>query len=287
MNKKTAILISILVIALVTMACGIEFNLPDREVKTGPLQTVDLQSNVPDNLPAILDLEFGAGELNITPGNVTGLFSGKAIFNVPDLAPVIEADGNIVRIKTGNLEIKGIPNFEEDIRNEWILSLGNVPISLEIGAGAYSADYELGGLSISKLKITDGASSVKLKFSSPNLVQMESFVYETGASKVSLKGLANANIKEMVFRGGAGDYELDFSGLLVQDQDIKIESGISKVKIIVPEGTAAQVKFASGLANIEVSGNWIKQGELYLLAGTGPVVMIEASIAAGTLELDQ
>lgn len=287
MNKKTAILMSILVIALVTMACGIEFNLPDREVKTGPLQTVDLQSNVPDNLPAILDLEFGAGELNITPGNVTGLFSGKAIINVPDLAPVIEADGNVVRIKTGNLEIKGIPNFEEDIRNEWILSLGNVPISLEIGAGAYSADYELGGLSISKLKITDGASSVKLKFSSPNLVRMESFVYETGASKVSLKGLANANIKEMVFRGGAGDYELDFSGLLVQDQYIKIESGISKVKIIVPEGTAAQVKFASGLANIEVSGNWIKQGELYLLAGTGPVVMIEASIAAGTLELDQ
>ena len=67
-----------------------------------------------------------------------------------------------------------------------------------------------------------------MKFPKLNRVEMDSLYYQTGASNVHLSDLANANFASMVFRSGAGNYTLDFSGELQRDAEVKIESGISQ-----------------------------------------------------------
>ncbi len=286
MKNRRLIIILIIAVMLVTMACGIQINLPERVIKTGQVQTEPISIAIPDGPTANLSLKFGAGELTITPGAQGVLVDGQATFNVPDLAPEIEETAEKITLQTGTFELDGFPNFEDDVKNEWDLKLASYPMELEIEAGAFKGDYQFGGLALTNLFIRDGASEVKLDFRVPNLVSMETFRYETGASKVELTGLANANFQFLTFRGGAGDYVLDFSGNLTQDAVVRIQSGVSRIKIIVPEGVPAKVLFSGGLANIDLDGEWMSEGTRYSNPGSGPMLTFEVDLAAGSLELD-
>jgi hypothetical protein len=274
-------------LALVTMACGITINIPIPvdEIAAGPTRTKEIVVREPDASVADLTLVFGAGELSLEPGADEDLVSGTATFNVEDFEPKIDVDGEKVRIETGDLEIKGIPDFGNDIKNEWELALGDMPMNLTINAGAYQGDLELGGLSLKSLEIGDGAANVRVKFSEPNKVEMESLRYTTGASNVEISGLANANFTSLIFRSGAGDYTLDFSGKLLQDAVAVIESGISQMAIVVSEDTNARVIFKGGLTSVSASSEWSKSGDTYVLEGDGPTLTINVDMGAGNLQL--
>jgi len=271
--------------SLVTLACGITIDLPIDEITVGPTRTVDIQVPEPDADEAKVTLTFGAGELTIRPGEIEALISGTATFNVPDFEPKINVNGDRVRLETGELEISGIPNIQADIKNEWELTLGDFPMNLDINAGAYKGYYDFGGIPLHSLEIADGASEVRLNFSEPNPVEMSRLSYITGASNIRLSGLANANFATMVFRCGAGDYTLNFSGELKRDGEVNVESGISHLVIIVPEGVSARVFFRGGLTDIDASGSWRKTGDVYVLEGSGPELIINVDMGAGNLEL--
>lgn len=285
MLRKSIILV-VSVLALVSLACGITINLPVKEINTGPTVTEEVTVPVPDDGEARLTLEFGAGELTLAPGAQNALVSGEAVYNVQDLRPEIDISPGSAAVRTGDLEITGIPNFNDKYINRWDFMLGSLPMDLTIKAGAYEGDLELGGLSLTDLTVTDGAAKVDLRFSEPNLVDMQTLRYETGASNVEIFGLANANFEDMVFKSGAGDYTLDFSGELLRDATVTIDAGLSSVRIVIPEGTAARVLVDRGLADVDISGRWEKSGNTYTLEADGPRLTINVNIGAGSLELD-
>jgi hypothetical protein len=282
-----SIFIVIVVLALVSMACGVNINLPAKQVKVGPAVTEDIHVSRPSGADVVtkLTLGFGAGELSLAPGAQSALVEGKATYNVSDLKPKVTEDGSDIQIETGDWEINSIPKFGNDFKNEWDLKLGDAPMDLLINAGAYKGTFDLGGLALQSLRISDGASDVRLDFSSPNLVDMDTLRYTTGASHVELSGLANANFDNLVFKGGAGNYRLDFSGELKRDATVTIDAGFSGLTVIVPEGVSARVFVDSGLANVDVGGQWEKSGDEYSLAGEGPRLTINVNIGAGSLTL--
>jgi len=275
----------VLVLALVTMACSFTVNLPVNEMNVGPTQTDTIEVAAPDSTSAKVYLSFGAGELKLSPGADKGLIQGTATYNVEDLKPEVDINGSTIRVKTGQFRLSGIPRFSNDFKNEWDLELGDTPMDLDVEAGAYKGRFDLGGLSLQSLQVSDGASDVELDFSEPNSVEMDEFRYSTGASSVELTNLANANFNSMVFRSGAGDYRLDFSGELQRDAQVRIESGISQVVILVPQGVSASLRFEGGLSNISLSGDWQKSGNQYTHSGSGAQLNIEVSMGAGNLEL--
>ncbi len=283
--KAKAALIAVLALSLVTMACSININLPDRVNKVGPLQTQEINVPIPNTAESRLELRFGAGELKLAPGAEGALVKGLATYNVTDLAPEIEINGDEAIIRSGTLEINGIPRFNENVRNEWNLQLGLTPLRLFVKAGAFKGEYELGGLALNELDIADGASDVNINFSLPNLVEMDRLRYDTGASNVTLKNLANANFQMLTFRSGAGDYVLDFGGKLKRDSFAHLESGMSSLRVVVPVGTKAVLTFTGGLASVDAGGEWQKDGDQYFMAGEGPTLVIEVDMSAGNLEL--
>jgi hypothetical protein len=287
MNRKMIIL-AIMTLALVSLACSFTINLPGTEVKTGPTEIENINVPYLTDRQAIADvtLHFGAGNLSLQPGATDALISGMAKFNVADFNPTISIDSNNINIEQGNIQLTGIPYINTDIVNDWTLSLGERPMSLVIKAGAYTGNYELGGLSIHSLSISDGASKVELSFSKPNLIEMTSLNYTTGASSVSMSGLGNANAATVSFNGGAGSYTLDFSGQLQRDVTVNVDSGVSSVTIIVPSGTPAQVDTASSLISVSTSGSWEQHGNLYQLSGSGYTISVQVKMGAGSLKLD-
>lgn len=282
---RKPLIAAILVFALVTMACGVNLNLPE-DIKTGPTVTEDINVPAPDAAgPVGLTLSFGAGEIKLEPGSQADLVSGTVRYNVPDFKPEITTEGDDVTIEQGNLNVSGLPNFEEKVINEWEFKLADQPLNLSIKAGAYKADYELGGLSLNRLDVSDGAAEVNLAFSEPNAIELQSFDYSTGASDVTLEGLGNGNISTMTFRAGAGSYRLDFTGALQRDMEVLIESGISSVVVVVPDGVPAEVSFEGGLSNINTFGDWQREGSQYTKPGEGFKIEIRVKMGAGSLEL--
>lgn len=278
--------IILIVTMLVTMGCGFTFTIPVTDVKTGPTVIEEIEVPIPEGAEVVdLTFGFGAGEMRLSPGDEGALVRGTATYNVDDFKPEIITSGDSVRINTGDLELKGFPNFGKKLENEWSFELAPVPMNLRIEAGAYKGRMELGGLALESLRVIGGASDVRLAFSKPNIVPMSLFRYDTGASSVTLEGLANANFDKMRFEGGAGEFSLDFSGELKRDATITIDSGLSSVKIIIPRGVAAKVFFDGGLSNVDVDGSWEKVGNVYSTSGDGPQLTINVNLGAGNLEL--
>lgn len=287
MSRKS-ILAFFLVLALITMSCSFTVNLPNSRVQTGPTRTENIDIPYSASGDANLTLAFAAGELNVTPGGSDALVSGTAVYNVDDLKPFISGAGSNLRLQTGQDEIKfnGIPSFGDNLKNQWDIALGNTPMNLTVTAGAYKGNMDLGGLSLKSLHIADGASQVKLTFSKPNQVGMSLLRYETGASSVSLLGLANANADSIEFRSGAGDYTLDFSGNLLRDTNVNVHSGISKITIYVPSASNATVTFNGGLSSLNTTGNWQKSGQTYAYSGGGANLDIAIEMGAGSVDLN-
>jgi hypothetical protein len=286
MSRKSFLAIFI-VLAVVTMSCSLTVNLPVTRVQTGPTRTENINIPYPDSGDANLTLAFAAGELNVTPGGNDALVSGTAIYNVDELKPFISSSGADVRLQTGQNEVKfnGLPYFGDNLKNQWDLTLGQAPMDLTIMAGAYKSEMDLGGLSLKSLRVTDGAAQVKLKFSRPNQVEMSLLHYETGASDVSLSGLANANADSIEFRSGAGNYTLDFGGDLLRDTQMDVRSGMSKVTIYVPSNANATVAFSGGLSSVNTTGNWQKSGQTYSYSGGGVNLNINIDMGAGSVDL--
>jgi hypothetical protein len=280
MLRKLFIFIAVL--ALATLACGFNIDLPQK-AQPGPDVVDDINVDYPDAEETSLKLSFGAGDLILSPG-IGQLVEGTATYNYKELKPEVITDSGNVEVKMGNVGVNVIPSLD-GLKNEWDFKLGDQPMSLTIESGAYDGTFELGGLSLTNLTVKDGAAHTDLTFSEPNQTEMSVFSYSTGASDIKMKGLANANFSIFDFSAGAGDYTLDFSGELQRDASIKIESGFSNVMVIIPEGVNAEVTVDSGVSNVSAGSNWSQNGNVYKQKGEGPTLTFVIELGAGNLTL--
>jgi hypothetical protein len=234
-----------------------------------------------------VQLVMGDGKLTLSPG-AAGLVSGTIDYNVGAWKPKIARSDTRVTIKQGSTE--PVSGGDATVVNEWNLQLGAAPMRLQITAGAYQGVFDLGGLSLQQLDIVDGAAKTQVDFSSPNPSQMERLRYVTGASTVTLTGLANANPAAMEFAGAAGTYVLDFSGQLRSDAKVKITVAGGTLRIEVPGTTRARVTMKGTTAQVATQGAWTIDGATYstpaVVSGAGgKSLTLELQMAAGSAVL--
>ncbi len=277
---NTRFISAFLVLALASLACGFNIDMPKMPTP-GPEVTEEIVIPVPDTDEVSLKLSFGAGDMTLAPG-AKEFVEGTATYNYDAFKPEVVVDGGDAQIKMSKVD--SLPSFN-DLKNEWDLKLGDTPMDLTIESGAYNGTFELGGLSLNNLTVQDGAANVELTFSEPNLVEMSTFRYETGASDVKMTGLANANFSLFDFSSGAGDYTLDFSGELQRDASVTVSSGLSNIILVIPEGVNAVVTIDSGASNVSVGSEWSQSGDIYKQKGEGPTLTIVINIGAGNITL--
>jgi hypothetical protein len=284
MMKRSSWLMGLAALTAATLACSLDVNVP--RVTTVPTQTLTISEPAPDGgSSAAVQVSMGAGTLNIGPG-APGLVAGTVQYNVAEWKPVVTRAGGTVTIERGQPKNNvGLPESGSTIVNDWALQLGRAPLALTVNAGAYQGTLNLGGVPLTSLTVHDGASNAKVTFDTPNPQTMSALTYDTGASTVTLTGLANANTPSMAFTGGAGDYQLDFSGQLQHDVAVTVKAGVSTVRLVVPAGVSARVNVAGGLSNVNTDGAWTHAGSSYTQTGSGPTVTINVDMGVGSLKL--
>jgi hypothetical protein len=282
---KPPIWIVITVLLSASLACSI--NLPDvPRLKTGPTETLTINEAAPADgtVPTVI-LNMGAGRLDLSGGSES-LLSGEIQYNVAEWKPSVTNAAGLVTVTQGDSgDNVGIPESGAQVVNEWILQLGNAPMKVTVNAGAYDGVLDLSGVPLQSLSINDGASKAEVRFDSLNPEVMESLTYKTGASTVKLTGLANANFETLDFAGGAGDYMLDFSGVLQRDATVKVVSGVSNVRIVVPAGMTANVDVSGAVSNVNTEGTWTVNDKHYEVTGSGPTLTITVEMGVGNLTL--
>jgi hypothetical protein len=288
MTHKSKILAAVLALSLAALACGVTINLPENAIEIGELVTNTISIPVPNpGEPAHLKLSFGTGRMILSPGAPEGLVYGTAKYNVTELAPTMTTNGNNIELKSGTFEydITGLPNFGQ-IENTWDLQLSSHPMGLEIRAGAFQAELELGGLALQSFEIFGGASSININFATPNLVPMSTFHLTSGVTDAELTNLANANFSLFDFEGAGGNYVLDFSGTMQRDATATMNAGLSNIRIIVPAGVPATVNLSGNLNNVTIHGVWSGSDGTFTQSGEGPSLVFNIEMGAGQLTLD-
>jgi hypothetical protein len=280
------ILVAAAALAGASLACSVNFGGPT--LKTGPTETLTINESLPKNVDEVaLTINMAAGQLDLS-GGADGVLVGEIRDNVDEWVPAVTNDGDSLVVDQGAPDTGSGFNLDNSIVNDWTLQLGDIPYDLTLNAGAYKGTLDLSGVPLRRLTINDGASQSDVKFDSVNPEEMDTLTYKTGASQVTLSGLGNANAEEMDFDGGAGDYELDFSGELQRDLHVKVTAGVGSLEIIVPAGARVSVDVTGGLNDVNTSGTWDKEGNTYTSLGTdGPSITIEVDMGVGSLTLTQ
>jgi hypothetical protein len=257
-------------------------------MNVAPVKTTsDIKVAFPEAANRHLKFAVGACRLNLKPGEGKDWVSGT--YDEPERLPHrIMQDGGTVRITQ---EFNAV-----DLFGPWSspptfdLALGKgKPYALTIESGAGEFQFDLGGLPITQLELKHGADKMELDFSASNPQPLSLIDIASGAGSTEIKNLANANFAEMKVEGGAAGYVLDFGGVLQRDAQVRIQTGLASVELLIPQTTAAKITCESVLGGVEVGNGFMKKDGAFVtqaaLDGKTPVLFIYANVALGGVKI--
>ena len=285
------IVLRLSLLALPALACTV--TLPAIKTQVGELHRESLNVPLDDARAADVNIAFGAGELRLRPGAEDGLLRADFTYNVDDLKPVVQRERRGDRLAV-NLHpgTEGLPfNLGDSARNEWDVRLSDrVPMTLNLDLGAARGSVDLGGLRLTDARIKVAAAEADVRWSTPNPERLDLLDVNAGASDFSMHKLGNAHFHQMNFIGGAGNFNLDFSGNWQESGRVSIDAGLGNLILTLPHDIGVKVD-AGGKALAKVSAEgfhsqgtaWVNDAygksrlELVITAniGLGNVILIE------------
>lgn len=214
-------------------------------------QTLSLNRRAAGEQRLAVELEYGAGKLTVAPGSAEQLYQARMRYDASAFEPVTSYTDGRLQIGVEDAQIRG-RKLEAGSLD---LQLSpDVDLDLELAFGAAEADIELGGLRIEQLEISTGASRTALAFSQPNPIAANSLVLQVGAAQFTVKGLGNANARQLSVEGGVGDIDLDFTGALSNDMSVTVEMGLGHLTLRLPRGVGVRIEKDGLLASVEGEG---------------------------------
>lgn len=227
--------------------------------------------------PTLISLASLGGEIQIRGQGeqlIQGSITRSAAIHQPSLST---APGSI------NLS-QAVTNTSGDrftAVNRWDLQMnGAAPLQINIVAGPQQGTYDLGNMRLRSFNMTEGNSTTKINFSTPNMEDMRRMTIKTGVSKYEMLNLLNGRFASMVLDGDGGEYSLDFSGKPQRPAQalIRVPNGV--VTIRVPAETGAKLTVSDGPAPT-VIGNLLPDVGSYITANWRKAQNIEVVVSTG------
>jgi hypothetical protein len=216
------------------------------------------------------NLEVGFAKLSIARGKSAVLFRSEiSTEGKEDLAKCIDY---AIRDGVGYLNVNSseerhnkkkslhISGFDSGTWETYFTD--EIPISFDVELGLGKGDFDFTGLSVKDLNLSAGASSVTLRFDTPNKSEIEELTIEAGLSKFEGKNLCNANFRHMKFEGGVGSYRLDFGGSIEKEMDADIEVGLGSITVLIPQNIGARIIYEKNIiSHFDIDSEFSEQSE--------------------------
>jgi hypothetical protein len=239
--KKVAlskrILFAGLALWLAMVGCGL------LTTSVGDLRTESQTINLDSATSAHVQIEFPAGELNVT-GGASNLMDASFRYNVDDWQPQVQysedgAQGKLIVDQPGDARIP----VGDQLINEWEIQLSeSVPMNLVIRTGAGNSQLDLGRLDVTSLRVETGA----------------------GVTTVNLDGNWQHDV-DVSIQGGVGELTVN----LPAEMGVRVEMDTALVTVTVN----GLINDKNGYVN-QAYGTAPHTLTLNLQAGVGSVVLV-------------
>jgi len=213
--------------------------------RVGKLQTESRTVELGDATSVQVEIEMGAGELDVA-GGAAELLEADFTYNVAEIKPEVDFVGGKLTVQTPEVDT-GIGSLWDidEYRNEWNLRLNNdVPMEMRVSVGAGRTDLKLGSLSLTRLDVAGGAGEVL----------------------VDLSG--SAFLTKLDIASGAGALTVDLTGAWQNDLEASIGGGVGEKTLTLPRDTGVRVKVEAGVGTVDAAG-LSREGEYYTNAAYG------------------
>lgn len=229
---------------------------------------------VPHERETTLDARFdlALGHVEIGKAEPGYLFQAEVALEDEEMVPGLDyrREGHTGHLTLGfesgskgerGLTVRGFRVPEE---NEWLLFFSDaVPLRLAFELGMADAELDLTGLQVERLAVESGMASTRLAFDTPNPVVMEELRVDAGMARFHGERLGNARFERFHFEGGAGSFDLDFSGAApLPGARADLNIGMATLRVALPEGVPVVLHTPeSWLARVEVPNGYVKRGK--------------------------
>jgi hypothetical protein len=159
--------------------------------------TVERASTAQEHLDIMVRQRVG--RLQIQASDDSMRYRANLRFDARSLAPLYELSAN-GELRIGTHEQRDRRDGESR-STQLDLSLGRIgTLALDARADAAETMLDLGGLPLTAVAVSSGASDMRVRFDEPNPVRMQSLTLSTGAASITGERLGNANAAQIVVR---------------------------------------------------------------------------------------
>ena len=225
-------------------------------------RTVTMSRQLSNRQEVRVFVKYGAGRLSVASSDEGLLYRMHLRYDEDLFEPVAEYEGSTLRL--------GIESVGRNVRigrrrqsGELDLTLAaGVPMDLDLEFGAVRAELDLGGLALTDLDLSTGASESTVLISEPNSASMSVARFEVGAADLTARHLGNLNAERIEFDAGVGRLTLWFTGSWQQDARVSVDMGIGALELRFPQGLGVRLRKDSFLTSLDPQG-LVKRGDEY------------------------
>ncbi len=230
------------------------------------LQTLTSARQVGGETALTVHVSYAAGRFTLAPGAAGELYRMDLRYDGDKFTPVrsYDAGSGVLRLglkSLGHVSYSGRHEGKE-VPSLRLALTPDVPLTLDIDLGAAEANVELGGLALRHVRYETGASKTEVRFSRPNPVACDTLSFQAGAAEFDALALGNAHCRQIVFDGGLGAVNLDFTGDWRGDADADLHVQVGTLSLRLPRDLGVQISLARFLASFDQSG-FTKRGDVY------------------------
>lgn len=224
-------------------------------------KTVTMSRQLQDNDEVRVSVDYGSGDFSVRSVDEGVLYRMNLRYDEDRFEPVTDYSGRRLRLGVDAIGRNITVGRSRSGAMELELARG-VPLDLDLNFGAVRADIDLGGLSLTGLSLSTGASESTIDVSEPNPLEMETAHVEAGATQFSMMGLGNLNADRIEIDAGVGEITLGLDGRWRRDSRLVIDVGVGSLELRVPEGLGIQLRKNSFLTALDSEG-LVKRGDVY------------------------
>ncbi|HEX6747973.1 MAG TPA: LiaF domain-containing protein [Longimicrobium sp.] len=286
--RRPARAVLALTAAAVLAGCGHEAEANQRSHR---MRSITSARQVQGEKALDVRVQYGFGTLEVQPAAGDLLYRMDLRYDDQQFRPVSEYDRAAGKLRLGvEGRERGGRGEHGDAEDEHAsVSLApSVPMDLSLQFGAGKTEAELGGMSLTSLSLTTGASNTVVAFSRPNRVPARQVNVQAGAAELRMTGLGNTRAERFEFQGGVGQATLDFSGAWDRNATARVQMGVGAVRLRLPRSLGVRVSKSSFLSSFDPT-EMVKQGNAWYSRNWSQAphrLEISIDAAVGSIDID-
>ncbi len=225
------------------------------------MRTVTMSRQLEDNRPVRVSVEYGVGRFTVRSVGEGLLYRMNLRYDEDRYEPVAEYSDHRLEVGIESIGRSRLRGRRESGELQLELARG-VPMDLELQFGAVHAEIDLGGLALTDLDLSTGASESVIDISEPNRSRMEVARFEVGAADFTVNSLGNLNAERIEFDAGVGAVVLGLDGAWEREARLDIDMGLGALELRVPEGIGLRINKDSFLTALDSEG-LVKRGDTF------------------------